>query len=246
MTKQTTRRGWRAIGFLMSAVVAGTLGCAGDDELAAFLEREETLYSQQQEEEIIRYFFQDERDGFYLDVGCSHYKDGSTTFYLEEHLGWRGIGIDAQPGYGVAWRQHRPNSKYVWRAVSDKTGETLILHQAGGISATELDTKNLEHWKSVKDGIKTREMKVKTITLDDLLDREGVTKIDFLSMDINGAEPYALAGFDIERFKPRLVHIEASKHRHEELLAYFEKHDYERIDAFLEYDFVNWYFKPKS
>lgn len=216
------------------------------DDLAAFVEREETLYSQGQEEELIRWFFQDQEFGFYVDIGCSDYKFGSTTFYLEEHLGWRGIGVDAQPGYVEGWREHRPHSKYFWYAVTDKSGETIVLHQAGGLSATELDLKDLEHWKERNEELIPVKRNVPTITIDDLLDRERVTRIDFLSIDINGAEPVALAGFDIQRFRPKLVHVEASLHRREELLAYFEAHDYERIEAFDAYDFVNWYFEPKS
>ena len=53
------------------------------------------------------------------------------------------------------------------------------------------------------------ELSVSTITLNDLLDGQGVTSIDFLSMDIELSEPQALAGFDIDRFRPALVGIEA-------------------------------------
>ena len=87
-------------------------------------------------------------------------------------------------------------------------------------------------------------MTVPAITLDDLLEQNGVEKIDFLSMDIEGHEPAALAGFDIERFAPELVCIEASGDK-EAILAYFAEHGYERIDRYLEFDVMNWYFKPR-
>ncbi len=222
------------------------LACSGEEkvDLATFLERETSRYGERQEEELIRYFFGDERDGFYLDVGCAHYKDGSTTFYLEEHLGWRGIGVDAEPGWYGDWKKHRPNSRFVHFAVTDESGGTITLHRAGGLSATDLDTTNLDHWKSIKDNVKSIPLRVRTITIDDLLDRLGITEIDFFSIDINGAEPIALAGFDIERFRPRLVHVEANPHRRDELWAYFTSRGYERIDAYLEFDEVNWYFRP--
>ena len=125
----------------------------------------------------------------------------------------------------------------------DKTGETITFFQARGLSAAEIDTKNLEAWQEQLEGLEPRGVEVPTITINDLLDREGVTKIDFLSMDINGAEPIALAGFDIERFAPKLVHVEASPHRHAELKAYFAEHDYVRIDEYLEHDRINWYYR---
>ena len=83
-----------------------------------------------------------------------------------------------------------------------------------------------------------------TITLNELLKAQGVIQLDFLSMDIEGAEPQALAGFDIERFRPELVCIEASTDNRDALLGYFKEHDYERIIAYAPNDSVNWYFRP--
>ena len=57
------------------------------------------------------------------------------------------------------------------------------------------------------------EIEASTITLDDLLSLEKVDRIDFLSMDIELAEPKALAGFDLRRCSPALVCIEAHRDR---------------------------------
>jgi FkbM family methyltransferase len=233
-------------GLLGAILVAATLvGPAAADELSDFMEHEKTLYSQGQQEELIRHFFRDRREGFFVDIGCYMYKKDSTTYYLEKHLGWSGIAVDAQEIYANGWKRFRPNSRFFAYAVTDKSGETITFLQADAVSATEIDTKNLEHWQS-KFGFEPKEITVPTITMNDLLDREGVETFDFLSMDINGMEPIALAAFDIERFRPELVHVEASPHRHEELKKYFAEHGYERIDAYLKYDAINWYFTPKN
>jgi hypothetical protein len=50
--------------------------------------------SENEEEWIIRDFFQDRRDGVFVDVGAAHYKSASNTYYLEHELGWSGIAID--------------------------------------------------------------------------------------------------------------------------------------------------------
>ena len=71
-----------------------------------------------------------------------------------------------------------------------------------------------------------------------------VEHVDFVSMDIEGAEPKALAGFDINKYTPRLVLIESSPEIREAILTYFTAHGYERIDEYLPYDSVNWYFRP--
>jgi hypothetical protein len=90
------------------------------------------------------------------------------------------------------------------------------------------------------------ELRVPTITLTKLLDQAGVSRIDFVSMDIEGYEPVALDGFDVERFQPALACIEAKPKTREKLLAYFGAHGYERILDYVPYDETNWYFAPKS
>jgi len=53
------------------------------------------FYSWNNEELIIRDFFADRKGGFFLDIGCVHYRDSSNTYYLEKHLRWSGIAVDA-------------------------------------------------------------------------------------------------------------------------------------------------------
>jgi FkbM family methyltransferase len=239
--------------FFMAVIVCFTFG-AGHVQASPFddlLDSGQVLYSQRKQELIIRHFFKDRTDGFFVDVGCFHWKDSSTTCYLERHLDWSGIAIDAQEKFRPEWEKYRPKSKFFAYAVTDKSGETITFYltgddsdtRTGGTSSTE--TTNLEKWQK-KVEMEVRETTVPTITLNDLLDREGVEKIDFLSMDINGAEPIALRGFDIKRFKPELVSVEANVHRREELLEYFEENGYSRIDEYLEHDRIDWYFKPKN
>ncbi len=52
------------------------------------------------------------------------------------------------------------------------------------------------------------ELQVPTITLDDLLERNGVKHIDFLSIDVEGHQKEVLDGFDLQRWRPALVCVE--------------------------------------
>ena len=89
------------------------------------------------------------------------------------------------------------------------------------------------------------EIQVPTITLTRLLEENRVSRIDRLSMDIEGSELLALAGFDIDRFRPELACIEAKTPIRERLLEYFRSHQYVRIDEYLQYDQMNYYFTPR-
>jgi len=223
-------------------VCSSLIACAEEAERRDILGEETKLYSQFDEEVIVRDFFQDREHGFFIDVGCAWPKTDSNTYYLEAHLGWSGIAIDALQGYGPQWRAERPNSQFFAYLVSDhsETREAFYRANATGLSSATKD----RVFKGRKIG--QTEVEVETITLDKLLDAQGITKIDFLTMDIEEHEPQALAGFDIERFKPQLVCIEASPSIRVQLLEYFDTHGYERIERYLEHDHVNWYFTPKT
>lgn len=223
---------------------------AGAEEAPArrdLIATERPRYSQGAEEVLIRDFFQDRREGFFLDVGCAWPIKVSTTYYLEKHLGWRGIGIDALPEYAEGWARERPRSKFFAFLVSDETLESATFYRSPvkGISSADEEFASGRVFAPGSAGLKTRKLEVPSVTLNDLLGREGVESIDLLSMDIEGHEPEALAGFDIARFAPELVVIEAGANR-AELLAWFEQHGYERIDRYLEHDEVNWYFRPRA
>ncbi len=217
---------------------------ASESSFIDFLASNRKLYSQFNEELIIRHFFQDKREGVFLDVGCAYPIRLSTTYYLEKHLGWSGIAIDALARYRKAWERTRSGSTFLSYAVTDKSGETITFHIAGEPSVSSLSEEQAEKW----GGPESVPVEVPTITLTDVLEDHKIERIDFLSIDIEGAEPAALSGFDIERFKPKLVCIEAHTNdgaNEEQIRAYFTEHGYELIEAYLPYDLANWYFTPR-
>lgn len=232
---------------VFSVAVVAPPSAIADDDLAKFISTEKALYGKHNliavSELLIRYHFRDKKDGFYIDVGCNDPKVNSTTFYLEEHQNWSGIGIDPLEYLRPRWEKFRPRSKFFAYAATDKSDETITFYSAGGLSATELDTTALDGWRKLID-FEPKEISVPTITMTDILDRQGVKKVDFVSMDINGAELTAFAGFDIERFAPELLHVEAHPQHRDKLIAYFAKHNYVRVDEYLKYEDANWYFTP--
>ena len=210
--------------------------------LADWLAEAEPKWSQGFEELIIRDALRDMKGGFYLDVGCAWPRTMNTSYYLEENLHWTGIGVDANPTYAEAWRKTRPNSKFLSFAITDTDGEKVTFY-VGQFSS--LDKKAAEGiaW----DG-NVVEIRTTTITLNTLLERNGVEKIDFLSMDIERYETPALKGFDIQRYRPDLCCIECLVVGEEEkeawLLEYFTSNGYEWIEKYRKADKVNLYYRP--
>jgi hypothetical protein len=65
-------------------------------------------------------------------------------------------------------------------------------------------------------------------------------------MDIEGHELEALAGFDIDRYRPRLFCIEAQEALADRIYEYLRGHGYARVDRYLPFDQRNWYFAPEA
>ena len=204
------------------------------------------IYSQWGEETLIRHFFDDRRDGFFLDVGAADCCQLSTTYYLESRLGWRGIAVDANASYRKGYEQNRRGSKFFSFFVSD-TSDSLadfyFMPNMPGISSGQRS--HLDKFDTVRGHEnEIRNLKIPTITLNKILEREGVKKIDFLSLDIEGFELAALNGFDIQKYRPDLVCIEVQKELAVKLQDYFARNQYRRIDDYLPFDHFNWYFAP--
>ena len=199
----------------------------------------EKLYSQGNEELIVRDFFRDRRGGSFLDVGAGHPVRDSTTCYLERHLGWSGICVDALAAYAPDYAQQRPASRFRNFVVGDRSDTIASFYHvkaAPGLSST---TPNRPWWDKSLNGVL---VKVPTITLDDLLAREDFATVDFLSIDIELSEPAALRGLNLRRLRPALVCIESE--RLADVSGYFERHGYAQLRRYRRHDDVNFYFHP--
>jgi FkbM family methyltransferase len=227
----------------LSLLLICPVGCGGEAERRDIVGSEAPLYSQGKEETIIRDFFQDRREGFFLDVGSAHFQRHSTTYYLERHLDWSGIAVDALPDWAPGYARHRPRTRFFQYIVTDHAGTVDVFYRVPG---------TLELSSTIEDRVvdgrvaEAQELRIPTITLDALLEREGVERIDLLSVDIERGAPKALAAFDIQRFRPALVCIEAGAGAdyRKALRRWFEEQGYERIAAYGPHDWVNWYFRP--
>ena len=206
---------------------------------------EKPLYSHKNEELIVRDFFRDRRNGFFLDVGCAWPITHSNTYYLEKHLDWSGVAVDALAEYGPAWRQKRPRSRFFSYLVSDHSDTIEPFYRSELPSVSSALKPRVAGRRDQGQEVPFQEIRVPTITLTRLLEQENVSRVDFLSLDIEGAELAALAGFDIARFRPELVCVEAKPTARDPLAAYFETHGYRRLERYLEHDQVNHYFAPK-
>lgn len=202
---------------------------------------EKNRYSLFGEEVIIRDFFGDRRGGFFLDVGCAWPIRANNSYYLEKHLGWQGVGIDALGDYAAGWARERPASTFVQALVAERTDGEAVFFKSGeiGLSSAERYRADGRHFGGE---LPVEEIKVPTTSLNDLLDRLGVAHVDLVALDIEGHELKALRGLDLERFQPALILAEGRRPKVEE---YLQGQGYEVVERYLPFDPVNTYYQRR-
>ena len=163
------------------------------------------------EKVLIREFF-GKTTGYFVDVGANDPHHGSQTWHLES-MGWSGVLIEPQPDLAARLRETRKAKVFAAACSSpDNAGTTMTLHLAGPMSSLNRERMS---YGVVPEAVIT----VPVRTLDDILAEAGApSPIDFLSLDVEGHELEVLAGFDIARWRPRLILMEDqvadhSKHR---------------------------------
>jgi hypothetical protein len=155
-------------------------------------------------------------------------------------LGWSGLAIEPFQHFKPDYDAHRSRARFLAFFISDASDDSVKMYTLGRMFAGSSSNRQFVE----RFGERPEEVTVPTITLNDLLDREGVKQIDFMSMDIELSEPAALAGFDIDRFRPSLVCIEAQPEIRQAILDYFTRHDYVVLGKYLRVDEANLYFAP--
>lgn len=219
-----------------------------EDGVSELARTAEVQFSQGREEALIRGHFEDARGLVFLDVGSAEPRRISTTFYLESALGWSGIAVDAQREYGPAYAELRPATRFFSYFVSDSDALSTTLYRDSRVPVVASNDEGVarEQVVAAVGEANIEALAVETITLNTLLEREGVAHVDFVSLDIEEHEPTALRAFDLQRYAPGLLCIEAHGRTQDAIYEWMVTHGYRRVDSYLAYDSVNWYFEPVS
>jgi FkbM family methyltransferase len=174
--------------------------------------RDEPWFQGQADQDVLAYlYFKGRRDGFFLDIGAYDGKTYSNTYALEQ-IGWKGVCLEPLPDAFARLRQNRRCDCYNL-AMSDKPEETADFIRAAGVETLSgLESKMApghKDWILREQGTVER-IRVKTITFGDLMSRyPGISRIDFLSLDVEGAEASILESIDFSAYRFGLVAIES-------------------------------------
>ena len=167
-------------------------------------------YAMDGEDIAINVFNKKLEKGFYVDIGAHHPIQRNNTHLLFKK-GWEGINIDVNKFSIDLFNFLRPEDLNLQIAVSDKEGELSFYYQK---KFSQLNTTDKEIAKENFQG-NYQEKKVKCQTIQNILDNSKYSnkKIDFLNIDVEGAEMKVLNTLNFEIYDPSLICVEILGYR---------------------------------
>jgi FkbM family methyltransferase len=150
--------------------------------------------------------------GYYVEIGAHNGVNLSNTYFFES-IGWRGLLVEAHPELAEMCRRARPGSIVVHAALGppnagDRTRFSMV-QGAHGVDALSFTIANDSHLSRIRrEGGEIVEVDVPRTTLSQLLEQEQPQSIDFMTIDVEGAELDVLLGADLERWRPRVLVVE--------------------------------------
>jgi FkbM family methyltransferase len=180
-------------------------------------------YAQSGEDMILNTIFNGIKKGIYVDVGANDpYLQSNTQYFYE--MGWSGINIEPNGKLIKKLNKKRKRDLNIKALISD-TGKELdyYYYESSFFNGCEYNA-NIPSKFLYKE-------KIQSNSLTSLLLEYGFTKIDFLSIDVEGHDLNVLKTLDLTRIKPKIILIESFskdifQDLNSEISIYLMSHDY--------------------
>lgn len=162
-------------------------------------------HSQYEQDEHVLKIMRYKTEGTFLDLAANQPVHISNSFAMERDYGWDGWCIDA--------------NYYVWQGLATRKC-TVIAAAVGRVMNEEIPFKyrnaggEAAYGGLIKEGMKQakrtpNEGTVFTVTLNNIFEEFDLPQtIDYASIDIEGAELYALSSFDWDKYRFNVITIE--------------------------------------
>ena len=169
-----------------------------------------TYYSHldhQQDRWVIKKVFNGKRNGYFVEAGAG---GQSNTYALETQFGWTGLGVEPHPRRYLDIKDKRSCVlENVCLTDVESEVEFLINHAAPGTSGIQGVIGDGIRNLAYHDNGATETVRLKGYPLVDLLRKHGAPKqIDYLSLDVEGAEWLILKNFPFDEYSFRCMTIE--------------------------------------
>ncbi|WP_244407157.1 FkbM family methyltransferase [Roseomonas fluvialis] len=175
-------------------------------------------------------FFPNQAKGVFFEAGVADGERISNTLFFERTLGWTGLLVEANPMFAERARQVR-KAPVAHCALADVEEPMLFLDAGllGGLvrHMPMQQVRQIERRAAREASLPELQLSwVRGRRLDNLLLEHGITHIDYLSLDLEGGEPAALATLDFAKVRVNVMTIEAKGPNKARLLAMLGTHGF--------------------
>jgi FkbM family methyltransferase len=165
-------------------------------------------YSQLGQDLEVLKFYNNKKNGFFIEIGANDGIELSNTYLLEKTYNWKGICVEPIPTKFKLLCNNRPNSLCYDYAVYNKSNEKVIFDIANNYDLLSGISNYIDCHKGAVNSNKTQ-ITVNTITLNDLLEKSNAPLfIDYLSLDTEGSELEILKSVDLKKYTFGLIDVE--------------------------------------
>lgn len=156
-------------------------------------------------------FFNKKENGYFVDIGCSHYSEGSNTYFFEKNRNWKGICIDLFD-YSEMYKEHRPNSIFINGAVTNfNTNDVKYVDilEANVLSSVESLTCERHKKRFEKENCNVIKRSVPNLNFNNILiENKAPMNIDYISIDTEGSELEIIKSIDFSKWNIKIFTIE--------------------------------------
>ncbi|KAG7357288.1 methyltransferase FkbM domain containing protein [Nitzschia inconspicua] len=163
-----------------------------------------TWFSQYRQDELISRLLYGKRNGYFIDLAANDAIRISNTYALETSFGWDGLCIEPNPVYwaGLSYRK----CQLVAAIIGNQTMQEIkfrfpkLKAPQGGILGEHFDNKS-DRWNEGHPRF--------TVSLLDVFELFDVPKaIDYISLDVEGAEDLVMSSFPFQSYRFNLMTLE--------------------------------------
>ena len=187
--------------------------------------------------------------GYFVELGANDGYTESTTLSLEIKKLWRGVLIEPNPSQFLTCSYYRSkpgNSLYCNACVPFRFKKNFVKIEYANLmsvsSDLEIDIKNItKHLNSGRSHLRNPNQSISfgaiPMTLNKILDLSDAPKIiDFLSLDVEGAEFAVLNGIDFNKYKFKYMMIECRNFK--KINNFLKEKNYHFIEKLTHHDYL--------
>lgn len=163
-------------------------------------------YAQLSEDVFLHRCFSGKDRGFYIDIGASHPVHCNSTYHFYQR-GWSGINVEPTPYRFGELVRARPRDINIMAAVGRKDGKASFNLSLNADHLSSLHQQSADIIGSHRASV--HRLNVDLISLATLCEQHAPEEIDFLKIDVEGAEAEVIAGANWSKWRPAVLLIEA-------------------------------------